>query len=47
MISIKKCKELLGEKAKKYTDEQIELLRKYLLKMAKLNVEIINNQKRI
>lgn len=41
MISIKKCRELLGARAKGLTDEQIEGIRKVLIELARLNVKII------
>lgn len=45
MISLSKCRELLDKKREKFTDEQLELIRKYLIKMAKMNVEYITNTK--
>lgn len=45
MISLSKCRELLDKNREKYTDDQLELIRKYLIKMAQINVEIIKNQK--
>jgi len=45
MISLSKCRELLDKKREKYTDDQLELIRKYLIKMAQINIEIIKNQK--
>ncbi|MFT5822420.1 MAG: hypothetical protein ACI8ZM_003676 [Crocinitomix sp.] len=45
MLSLKKCRELLGETGKKWTDEKIEQVRNYLMKLARINVEIIKNLK--
>ena len=41
MLSIKKCRELLGETGKKWTDKRVEQVRDYLIKMAKLNISIV------
>lgn len=46
MLSLKNCRELLGETGKKWTDEKIEQVRNYLMKLARTNVEIIRNVKR-
>jgi len=43
MISLNKCRELLDKKREKYTDDQLELIRKYLITLAQINVEIIKN----
>lgn len=45
MISLKKCREILGEKGKHLTDEQLEAVRKVLINMARINVNIIKEQK--
>ena len=45
MISLKKCREILGEKGKHLTDEQLEAVRKMLINMARINVKIIKEQK--
>lgn len=45
MISLSKCRELLDKNREKYTDDQLELIRKYLIKMAQINVELIKNKK--
>jgi len=45
MISLKKCRQLLGKEGEKYTDEQLELIRGFLMRMVKINVEIIKKQK--
>ena len=35
----------MDKNREKYTDDQLELIRKYLIKMAQINVEIIKNKK--
>lgn len=45
MISLKKCRELLGEKGKHLSDEQLEAVRKVLTNLARINVKIINEHK--
>ena len=48
MITLEKCKEILNKGKRKYDNEEIKLLRKYLCLMAELqienekNVELIN-----
>ena len=44
MISIEKCRELLGEKGKHLSIEQLEGIRKVLMDLAKINVKIIKEQ---
>lgn len=41
MLSIKKCRELLGETGKKWTDKQIESVRNFLTDLAKINLSIL------
>ena len=41
MLSIKKCRELLGETEKKWTDKQIESVRNFLTDLAKINLSIL------
>lgn len=41
MLSIKKCRELLGETGKKWTDKQIEGVRNFLTDLAKINVSVL------
>jgi uncharacterized membrane protein len=45
MISIKKCREILGEKGKHLSDQQLEAVRSVLSKLAQINVHIINENK--
>lgn len=45
MITLKKCRELLDKKKEKYTDQQLEVIRKFLIRMAKMNLEYIKNLK--
>lgn len=44
MISLSKVRKILGRGVKKFTDNQLEAIRDYLTRMARLNVEIINNK---
>lgn len=46
MLSIEKCREILGEKAKGMSDEQIKAIRKVLMDLAGINVKIIEEQKK-
>jgi uncharacterized membrane protein len=45
MISLKRCREILGEKGKHLSDEQLEAMRKVLMDLAKTNIRIIQEQK--
>jgi len=45
MISIEKCRELLGEKGKHLSVEQLKGIRKVLVDLAKINIKIIEEQK--
>ena len=45
MLSLKKCREILGEKAKHLTDEQLDSVRKALIRLAEINVKMINENK--
>ncbi len=45
MISLKRCRELLGEKGKHLTDEQLEGMRHVLTNLARINIRIINEKK--
>lgn len=42
---IKKCREILDPKYKKYTDEQIILIHEYLYQIVELNVQMILDYK--
>lgn len=44
MLSIEKCREILGDKAKGLTDEQIEKIRTVLMDLARINVKIVEEQ---
>lgn len=46
MISIMKCREILGKAGEKYTDQQLEVIRHFLVSMAKINVEVIKQHKK-
>lgn len=45
MISLKRCREILGEKGKHLSDEQLEGIRQLMSNLAKINIKIINEQK--
>ena len=45
MISLKECREILGEKGKHLSDQQLEAVREVLSKLAQINVQIINEKK--
>ncbi len=45
MISLKRCREILGEKGKHLSDEQLEACLKVLMDLAKTNIRIIQEQK--
>jgi len=45
MLSIKKCRKILGKKYDHLTDEQIEEIRDYFYELAKINIDIIRHVK--
>lgn len=45
MISLKKCREILGEKAAHLSDAQLELIRNELTRLAQINIKIIQEKK--
>jgi len=45
MLSLKKCRQIIDPKSKKYSDEQVISIRDYLTKIAKLNVQLYLEQK--
>ena len=44
MIPLKLCKEILNKGNKKYTDEEIEMIRDFLYQMGLIQIEIENNK---
>lgn len=44
MIPLKLCKEILNKGRKKYSDEEIELIRDFLYKMGMIQIEIDENK---
>ena len=44
MIPLKLCKEILNKGIKKYSDEEIELIRDFLYQMGMIQIEIENNE---
>ena len=42
MIPLKLCKEILNKGNKKYTDEEIEMIRDFLYQMGLIQIEIEN-----
>lgn len=45
MISISKCERILGKHAKKYSDKEILIIRKFLYQMAKIDYELFKHVK--
>lgn len=45
MISLEKCRAILGKRGEHLTDQQIEQIAKELQRMARINVKIIQEQK--
>ncbi|MFT5822917.1 MAG: hypothetical protein ACI8ZM_004174 [Crocinitomix sp.] len=45
MISLEKCRALLGKKGEHLTDQQIEQIAKELRRLARINIKIIQEQK--
>ena len=45
MLSLKKCRLLLDPETKKYTDQQILLIRDYLMELAQFNILILKKAK--
>lgn len=46
MISLEKCRELLDPKKEKYTDEELLKIKDWLVKLARLNVQMFLEQQR-
>ena len=44
MIPLKLCKELLNKGSKKYSDEEIEMIRDFLYEMGMIQIEVENNK---
>ncbi len=44
MIPLKLCKEILNKGSKKYSDEEIELIRDFLYEMGMIQIEIDENK---
>ena len=44
MIPLKLCKEILNKGGKKYSDEEIELIRDFLYHMGMIQIEIDENK---
>ena len=44
MITLENCKKILNRTDKKYTDEEVKLIRAYLYLMAQIQLEIENNK---
>ena len=43
MITLENCKKILNSKERKYTDEEIKMIRAYLYVMEQIQLEIENN----
>lgn len=44
MIPLKLCKEILNKGSKKYSDEEIEMIRDFLYEMGMIQIEVENNK---
>ena len=44
MIPLKLCKEMLNKGSKKYSDEEIEMIRDFLYEMGMIQIEVENNK---
>ena len=44
MIPLKLCKEILNKGSKKYSDEEIEIIRDFLYEMGMIQIEVENNK---
>ena len=44
MIPLKLCKEILNKGSKKYSDEEIEMIRDFLYEMGMIQMEVENNK---
>jgi hypothetical protein len=45
MLTINECKRILNKEKDKYTDNEIVLIRDYLIKLGQINVAVITNLK--
>jgi hypothetical protein len=45
MLSIEKCKKVLQEKGKKYTDEEVKAIRELLYKLGRIDYQCYKEQK--
>jgi hypothetical protein len=45
MLNLNECKKILNKKKDKYTDDEIILIRDYLMKLGQINVAVITNLK--
>jgi len=45
MLTINECKIILNKEKDKYTDNEIVLIRDYLIKLGQINVAVITNLK--
>jgi len=46
MLTIKECKEKLKNENRAYTDEEILAIRDYLYKLARINIDFINEKRK-
>ncbi|MCX6258656.1 MAG: hypothetical protein NTW49_12280 [Bacteroidia bacterium] len=44
MLTLKKCKEKLEKSKKTYSDEEVQVIRDYLYKLASINVDFIKEK---
>lgn len=45
MIPLKLCKEILNKGSKKYSDEDIEMIRDFLYEIGMIQIEVDSNKK--
>lgn len=45
MIPLKLCKEILNKGSKKYSDEDIEMIRNFLYEIGMIQIEVDSNKK--
>ena len=45
MLTLNECRRILNKEKEKYTDDEIVLIRDYLMKLGQINVAVITNLK--
>ena len=44
MISLELCRRILNKNGRKYTDEEIEMIREFLYKIGEIQIEVEHNK---